>query len=132
MPGRRNGSGTRKYHIELLSTCKCRKSQGRLGIGLRMLRHPSGWCSFGEYHGSGCLIHCLPRNLSRESLRGVSRASVVWNKNAMAEKAIQCRDNSPTVSPQSAMIVGPGTVPLMDRHTREKPSGAHVMLTSSK
>jgi hypothetical protein len=30
------------------------------------------------------------------------------------------------VSPQSAMIVGPGTVPLTDRTTRSTPSGAAV------
>jgi hypothetical protein len=44
----------------------------------------------------------------------------------------QSRDSSPTVSPQSAKIVGPGNVPLTRRTLRETPSRAAVVLTSSK
>jgi hypothetical protein len=37
----------------------------------------------------------------------------------------------PTVSPQSAIIVGPGTVPLIERIMRSIPSGAPVVFVIS-
>jgi hypothetical protein len=86
-----------------------------------MEHRPSGWCSSDEFHGNVSPYRYSPARYT------MLRLSIVSITTARMELRY-----SPTVSPQSAKRVGPGNVPLTSRTFRETPSGAAVVLTSSR